>query len=522
MGPAVPSEVVVALDAGTTGVKAAAFAPGSRWRRVAVREYPLVQAAPDRQVQDVDTVLAAAAAALAECVASTDGAEVVGLSLSAGMHGLAALDADRRPLTPLITWADARARDEARDLHRTGRAAELYARTGVPVHPMTPLAKLLWFARHDRTVWEAARWWVGLKELLVLWLTGTMATEPSSASGTGLLDVWTGAWSPLAVEACGVAADRLPPIVPSTDTVPLADEVARQVGLPTGTPVVMGAADGPLGNVGTGALAPGVAGLSLGTSGAVRVTVDAPRLHPDQGLFCYALADSLWVVGGAVSNGGLVVRWAGGALTPDLRAAAGEDGIDDAVLALAATAPAGSDGLVMLPYLLAGRAPLWDADLPGAYLGLRREHRREHLLRAAVEGVCMQMRLVLDHLDAVEPVRSVRATGGAFRARLWREVLAAILDRPLHVVDGVDGTAAGAAALGLLALGRAATLADAADLILGAGASVPPPVDVDPQAVATYDRLRGAVPGLVAGLAPVARAFGDRPPPGDEAEGGHM
>src|SRR5213078_248786 len=143
-----------------------------------------------------------------------------------------------------------------------------------------------------------------------------------------------------------------------------------------GTPVVVGAADGPLGNLGSGAIAPGVAGLSLGTSGAIRMAVADPHIDEHRTLFCYALTDSLWIVGGAVSNGGIVIRWAGRSLAPDLPGTSGDRTADEALLDLAASVPAGSDGLLMLPYLLAERAPLWDPDVPGAYLGLRRDHTR--------------------------------------------------------------------------------------------------------------------------------------------------
>jgi gluconokinase len=478
----------------------------------------MLQPAPGQQVQDPATIITAAAEAVREVVAACGSAEVVAVSLSAAMHGLVGFDADRRPLTPLITWADARSRAEARELHRSGQAAGLHAATGVPVHPMSPLTKLMWFARHDRTTGDRVRWWGGLKDLLLVWSTGALVTELSSASGMGLLDMSTRTWSAAALELCGLTADRLAPIEPTTAALRLAPEAAARTGLPPGTPVVMGAADGPLGNLGTGALAPGVAGLSLGTSGAVRLAVDSPRLDPDRTLFCFPLTEQVWIVGGAISNGGGVVRWAGGTLAPDVHGAMSDDEADAAVLDLAAKVPAGSDGLVMLPYLLAERAPLWDPDLPGAYLGLRREHTREHLVRAAVEGVCLQMRLVLDRLDAVEPVTSVRATGGAFRSHLWGEVMSAVLGRPLAVVDGDDGTARGAAALALFALGRAATLADAAGQLRAGGAVPPPPVEVDPGLTATYDRLRASVPGLIGRLAPVAGLFArpatvERPPP---------
>ena len=500
-----PEHVVVGLDVGTTGVKAVAFAPGSSWRRVAIREYPLLQPAPGRLVQDPATIVRATASALSECVAAASPAELLAVSVSAAMHGLIALDAHCVPLTPLITWADSRAAEEAWELHRSGRGAELHALTGTPTHPMMPMAKLLWFARHDRATWTAARWWVGLKEYLLWWLTGTLATELSSASATGLLDMSTRTWSSVALGLCGVPSERLPPILPTTSILPMAAETARQVGLPAGTSVVVGAADGPLANVGTGALAAGVAGLSLGTSGAVRIAVPEPAVDLAGALFCYALTGTVWVVGGATSNGGGVVRWAGRSLAPDVVAAPGDEGHDAAVLHLAAAVPAGSEGLVMLPYLVAERAPLWEPDLPGAYLGLRRRHTRAHLVRAAVEGVCMQMRLIVDRLDTMQPVRSVRATGGAFRSPLWREVMAATIDRPFRLVGDAEGAARGAAALGIFALGRAPTLAAAAAQLGADDAS--PPVQADPEVVAVYDRTRESVPALIASLDRVARAF---------------
>jgi gluconokinase len=507
MTAAGPAEVIVGLDVGTTGVKAVAFGLGSAWSRVTIREYPLHQPAPGQAVQDPGTILTATADALAECVAAVGSAEVQAVVVSAGMHGLMALDADLDPLTPLITWADARAHDEARSLRRSGQARDLQALTGAPVHPMTPLAKLMWFARNDPRTWAAARWWVGLKDHVLLWLTGRLVTELSSASGTGLLDMSTRTWSATAIEVCGVDAGRLPPIVATTAMLSLDPVTASRVGLPAGTTVVAGAADGPLGNVGTGAMAPGIAGLTLGTSGAVRMVVDEPRVDDDRSLFCYALTDTAWVVGGAISNGGIVVRWAGGALAADVRDAAGDTGPDAAVLELAASVPPGSEGLVMLPYLLAERGPLWDPDIPGAYLGLRRVHTRAHMVRAAVEGVCLQMRVIVDSLDDVEPVRSVRATGGVFRSALWREAMAAMLARPIHIVGDAEGTALGAAALGLLALGRAPTLPAAAAALSDAGAPPPQTVEPDPALVATYDRVRASVPELIAALDGVAGLF---------------
>jgi gluconokinase len=279
-----------------------------------------------------------------------------------------------------------------------------------------------------------------------------------------------------------------------------------------GTPVVVGAADGPLANLGCGAVVPGTAGLSLGTSGAVRMAVDSPRIDDRGRLFCYSLTDDVWVIGGAVSNGAGVLRWAGSALAPDLAGGRGGDGGDDALLALAAAAPPGSDGLVMLPHLLPERAPLWDPDLPGAYLGLRAHHRRAHLVRAAMEGVGLQLRLVLDALDEVAPVGTVRATGGAFRALLWRQVVAAALGRPLAVVGNVGGTALGAAALALVALGAASDPGVAVDVLSPPRNREVEVVAVGPDLVAAAEATRAALPALLAGLEGMAALAGGGSP----------
>lgn len=503
MSPSSRSAAIIGLDVGTTGVKAVAFRPCTQQRVEALREYPLLSPAPGWAVQELPAVIAAASDALAECARGIGPAfgpaEVSAVSLSAAMHGLVGLAADGTPMTPLVTWADGRASQEAIEVRGSPEGEILRATTGAPLHPMTPLAKLRWYSRHEPDIWRSARWWAGLKDYLIFWLTGTMATELSSASGTGLLDVAHERWSPTALALCGLDETRLPPILSPTATLPLAEPAAGSVGLPVGTPVVVGAADGPLANLGTGAIEPGVAALSLGTSGAVRTTIGAPHLDGSGALFCYALTEKAWVVGGAISNGADVVRWAGQALLPDRVAQAGPSGRDAAVLETAAGVPPGSDGLVMLPFLLPERAPIWNPGVRASYLGLRRSHTRAHMVRAAVEGVCLQMADILERVAAVEPVTSVRATGRAFQSELWRVVMAAAAGRPFHVVDGSEGTALGAAALGLHALDPSVGLGDALRL-LGFPAALPAPVEAPADVVAALEGVRAARPALIEAL----------------------
>jgi gluconokinase len=501
-------EVIIGLDVGTTATKAVAFELGTDWRYTALREYPLTAPQPGWQVQDPGAISTAVAEALTECVAAVGDAPVVAVSVSTAMHGLVGLDDQREPLTSLITWADARSADEARGLRASHLAAELYRASGTPIHPMTPLTKIMWYSRREPAFCSRVRWWAGLKDFVLSILVGEVVTELSSASGTAMIDMASRDWNPLAVDLAGISLDQLPPILPTTATRGLSPTVAATVGLPAGLPVVVGAGDGPLGNLGTGAMTTGVAGLSLGTSGAVRMVVPAPMLDPAGRLFCYALTDTQWIMGGAVSNGGVVVRWAGEVFGRGLAASDGR--VHDAeLLALAESVPPGSDGLLMLPFLLAERAPLWDPDLAGAYLGVRHGHTTGHFVRATVEGVALQLSTIVDALDRIAPVTSVRATGGALRSMLWRRVLAAAIGRPLTVTTGAEGSALGVAALGLVGLGRAADLGEA----LGAlnPASAAPPIEIpevsSPAEVALYKGLRASVPRVLAAYDEVARLF---------------
>jgi gluconokinase len=477
--------VVVGVDVGTTATKAVAFDAAAREVASAEVAYPLLEPAPGRAEQDPGAVVDGALEAIRRAVAAA-GAPVAGLALSGAMHALIALDAQDRPLTRLITWGDTRAAAQAQRLR--AEHPELHDRTGTPIHSMAPLAKLAWFAEEDTTTFTAARRWVGVKELVVNRLAGPWALDHSTASGTGLLNLARLDWDAGALDAAGIGPDRLAALVPATERFALRHEVAAHLGVDASTPVVIGAGDGPSANLGVSATAPGVAACSIGTSGALRVTVEQPAVDRAHSLFCYALTPGRWIVGGAISNGGVVLRWAGAALAPDL----GEHP-EDALLALAADVPAGSEGLVMLPYLLGERAPLWSGPTPAAYVGLARHHGRGHLVRAALEGVCQQLRLVLDSIrDAGNEVTEVRATGGFARSALWRQMLADVLDAPIGFAASEEGSARGAAILGLQALG----LADGIEVV--APAEV---IEPDPHAAAIYAEQRPTFVSLGQALA---------------------
>ncbi|KGN30886.1 hypothetical protein N802_05680 [Knoellia sinensis KCTC 19936] len=178
-----PAEAVIGLDVGTTGTKAVAFGLGSDWRHTVVREYPLLAPRPGWQVQDPNTVVAAVMGALAEVITAAKGARVIGISVSTAMHGLIGLDEQLRPLTPLLTWADSRAVAEAAELRASSDAEAIHRASGTPIHPMSPLSKLIWFNRNEPELAAKVRAWVGLKDYVLQALTGTSATDSRPPRG---------------------------------------------------------------------------------------------------------------------------------------------------------------------------------------------------------------------------------------------------------------------------------------------------------------------------------------------------
>jgi gluconokinase len=484
-------DVVIGIDTGTTATKAIAAGLDGVLRAHASVHYPLSVPGPGRAELDAGRLRAAAVEALVDAAGQCHehGDRVIAVSLSAFLHAILPMAGDGTPLGPVVTWADGRAAAQSEQL--ADRARKLQARTGTPVHPMAPLSKLAWWKATDPDTLRDTPRWGGVKELIL----GALADAPflvdlSLASATGLYDIHARHWDPEALDIAGVRPAQLAEVVPTTTRLRLNPSVAAAAHLPPDTPLIIGAGDGPLANLGVGATPAGVAAVSLGTSGALRTVVDGPTADAAGRLFCYALTEDRWVIGGAVNNAGSVVRWAsqsfaGGFARP---AAEGEnaDEIDAALLTEAAGAAPGSEGLLCLPYLLGERAPWWRSGMRGAYIGLRREHGRPHLVRAAVEGVCQQLALVRDSFDGENvPVTEVRATGGAVASELWIGVLAATLDLPVSVADTPEGTALGACLLGLHALGELPDLDHAATLI-----AIGEPTRPDPENAALYRRLR--------------------------------
>lgn len=455
---------VIGVDIGTTSTKAVLFTDEGRVVTKHGVEYPLHTPTPSAAEQDPERIYQAVVESIQKTMeqGSIQADRLVCVAFSAAMHSLIAVDRDGRPLTRSITWADSRAAPWAERIKRDFSGHEIYRRTGTPIHPMAPLAKLFWLRETQPELFAKAARFISIKEYVLYRFFKRYIVDWSIASATGLFNLNTLDWDEGALTVAAVTPERLSELVPTTYQLHGLDPtVARELGLSTATPFVVGANDGVLSNLGVAAIEPGVVALTIGTSGAIREVVDKPVTDPQARVFCYLLTDRHWVVGGPVNNGGLIFRWIRdelGACEAETARRLGQDPYE-ILTRIAERVPPGADGLIFHPYLAGERAPLWNPNARGSFFGLSLHHRKEHLIRAAMEGILYNLYNVFLALEELLGTpRKIHATGGFARSTLWRQMLADIFNREVSIPESYESSCLGAAVLGLYALGRVDSL----------------------------------------------------------------
>ncbi|MES0857748.1 gluconokinase [Geobacillus sp. G4] len=456
--------VVIGVDIGTTSTKAVVFGEQGRVLASHAIDYPIIQPHPGFAEQDPEELFAAVIQVVGAVIVryGIHPKQVKAMGLSAAMHSIMALDGSGRPLTRLMIWADNRSVAQAERLLKEQNGLDIYRRTGTPIHPMSPLPKLLWLKEKQPDVFRQARWFVSVKDYVLYRLYGDYIADHSLASATGLFRLDTLDWDEGVLSFLGISREQLPRLVPAIHILQgMKKEWADKMGVSADVPVVIGASDGVLANVGVGAVLPGEAAITIGTSGAVRTIATKPTTDEKGRTFCYALTPGYWVVGGPTNNGGILLRWLRDEFGAQEREVAKKLGMDpyDLLTKYAERVPPGSEGLVFLPFLSGERAPYWNANARGTFFGLGLHHRREHLIRAVMEGVCFSiLSVALAIRDATGPMSEIRVSGGFAKSPFWRQMLADMLGKPLIVPQTHEASALGAAAVALHALGELPSL----------------------------------------------------------------
>ena len=453
--------LLMGIDLGTSGVKVVLFdAANGQALASATETYPLAHPQPGWAEQNPDDWWHGTISAIRRCLADAEAighhaTDLQGLGISGQMHGAVLLDAHMQPVRPCIIWADQRTQAECDAMTQRIGAARLIALVSNPALPGFTAPKLLWVRKHEPEIWAQVRHVLLPKDYLRWRLTGALGMEISDAAGTCLFDVTHGIWSAEVLAALDLDADLFPPIVQSAAVAGrITPDVAARTGIPAGTIVAGGGADNACAAVGAGIAAPGQALVSIGTSGVVLAYAASPEVDhsgpiPRVHTFNHAMPDA-WYLMGVTQGAGLSMRWVRDQLGANAIAIAATTGRDayDILADEAASVPAGSEGLLFLPYLQGERTPILDSQARGGWVGLTARHTRAHLIRAVMEGVAFSL---LDGLRVLQAmgitITQLRITGGGARSDLWRHILADVFNLPVVPLAIEEGPALGAALL---------------------------------------------------------------------------
>lgn len=491
-------QLVLGLDVGTTAVKALLLGADLSIRAEADVPHELLSPRAGWAEEDPAAWWSGVSQATREVLARADAdpAEIRGVGVSGMVPAIVLLDASGEVLRPSIQQNDARSAHEIEWLAEHLDPAEIFRRTRSRLNQQQVLPRYLWVRRHEPEVHARVRWILGSYDYIVYRLTGELSLEVNWAVESGLYDVEAGSFIEEWLDLAGIAPEWLPPVRQPVEVVGrVRPDAAAETGIPAGTPVVAGSADHVASALAAGVIRPGDLLLKFGGAGDILYATDRPT-RIERLYFDLHDVPGLYLPNGCMTASGSLVKWFRQELARDLV------GHREALLALdeeAAHVPPGSEGVVVLPYVLGEKTPIFDPLARGVIFGLALHHRRAHLFRAVLEAVAYGFRHHVEELEqAGLPVRRVLATDGGTRSRLWRQITADVLGRPLEAFPQHPGSALGAAFVAGMGVGL---FADWAEVEKARGVSVP--AEPVPEAVRTYETAYGLYRELYPRLAPL-------------------
>ncbi|MGO4106949.1 gluconokinase [Paenibacillus sp. YAF4_2] len=443
------SKYVIGLDVGTTSVKACIF---NRIGNLVAESEELIQSEYPQVgwvQQDAAAIERLSVLAVKQAIhkAGIEADELTAIGFSAAMHSLLPVSEDGLPLSPAFIWSDSRGTDQVERLSE-GDRQRFYAKTGTPIHPMTPFLKLLWMKETGFEPYQNAAFFMSIKEYLIYCWFGKRVIDYSMASATGLFNPSAMAWDAELLELTGISASQLSEIVaPTTLLGGMKAEIAEEMGIAPSLPVAIGAADGQLSNLGIGALLPGEVVVSVGTSGAIRQVTNQAKVSSKGETFCYSFTQDSYIIGGPTNNGGIALQW--------LKQLLNDQGSYESFLEEAGQSVPGAEGLLFLPYINGERAPLWNQRARGNFYGMTIAHTKAHYVRAVLEGITFNLYQIGRALEQLAgPPQKIYVNGGLARSPIWLQMMADIFEAEIYVSENHHSAAWGAAWLGLVAIGE--------------------------------------------------------------------
>jgi xylulokinase len=461
------------IDVGTSGTKVIIVGENGKILADASREYPMETPADGWAQQDPDMWWVNTKDAIREAASRlTDGATLRGIGLSAQMLGATFLDKAQKSIRPCLIWCDQRSSSERDQLERELTLDYILEKTGN--FPLTGywLPKLKWLEKNEPENYKKIDKVIFPKDFIRLKLTGELVTEVSDGGGSSLFDVARRQWSWDIIDRVEFPRSWFVKVVESDEiTGTVRKEVAEDLGIPAGIPVVGGGGDQLAGGIGNGIVEEGIVASTIGTSGVVFACTDALKIDYDKrGLhcFCHSVRNK-WSVFGCTLAAGGSYKWVREQLCSDEEAYAKKAGLGiyDVMNVLAGKSPTGSKGLLFLPYMIGERTPYPDPFAKGVFFGLSLRHRREDMVRAVMEGVTFSLRDSVEILRGFGvDIKQVRASGGGGKSPLWRQMQADIFNAEVITLNIDEGPALGVAILAMVGVGAYKTLKEACNSII--------------------------------------------------------
>ncbi|WP_460521875.1 xylulokinase [Flindersiella endophytica] len=457
--------LVIGVDVGTTGAKTVLATATGEVLAEAGQEYPTHYTPHDGAEQDPADWWTAVAGGIRRVLADAgEQADIAAVAVSSQAPSVVVVDEQGSPLHRALLWMDRRGRAECEQ--RADTAGDLLARTGNRLDPFFAAPKLAWLLRQRPELRGRAGATVLMANgYVVHQLTGALTCDTGHLGLTLLGDLATAAWAPDLLELWGIPASWLPePTTPTTPAGTVTPAAARATGLRVGTPVMTGAVDGAAASLEAGLAGHGDVCEMTGQSTVLNAAFAAGRLRTgalgNLSVMPYPIAGHHLVFGAMVSTGG-ILRW--------FRDELGADGETFEDLdALAAAAPVGSGGLVLLPYFLGERSPIWDATARGALVGLSMASRRAEIVRAILEGTAYGLLHNVDELRRIGLApAAIRSVGGGAKGRTWNQIKADVIGLPVEVPRECRGAPVGAA----LVAAAGAGLVDLPTVVAGRGSA---------------------------------------------------
>jgi xylulokinase len=443
---------LIGLDIGTTGCKAAVFDATGSLAASAHREYAVDMPHPGWAEQDAEEVWQLAQEALREAIAGSGARDIAAIGLSVQGEAVMPVNAQGQALRPAILGMDTRTDEQNAWLKDTLGAAHLFERTGMPVHTINTLPKLLWLKEHEPDLWARAGRFALYEDFVTQRMAGRAVISRCLASRTQLYDLPRGCWSPEILGALGLDPARLATIQPSGTAVgSMLPHVAENLGLTASPLVVTGGHDQACGALGVGLARPGRAMVSTGTAEVVEVALDAPVLNETLytgNISVYAhVVPGLYLAMTLNHSGGLLLRWFRDTLCQEQVRQARASRCDPYDLILQDASPEPSP-LLLLPHFAGSGTPRFDTASKGAILGLTFGTTKADLAKAVLEGLTFELRVNLDLLkQGGVVIDELRAIGGGARSNLWLQLKADITGIPVVVPGMTDAACWGAALL---------------------------------------------------------------------------